>query len=87
MVEIMVNLWQVVRVKEFQMEMHCIIEDHILNIQTMLEVEVAYIRSKWKPGVNDNATRKRIRRLQRQLNVKIENGSVPRSKNTCSKIG
>jgi len=48
---------------------------------------VAKIRREWKPGINDSATRKKIARLQRQLNAQIRNGRVPRSKKTYSKIG
>lgn len=51
--------------------------------------KVKQIRDKWKPGINDNATIKRIERLQRKLNAKIRDGSVdiPRSKLKCNKIG
>ncbi len=48
---------------------------------------LAGIKRKWKPGLNDSATVKRIRRLQRQLNAEIREGKVPRSKKTYNKIG
>jgi hypothetical protein len=49
--------------------------------------KVTQIRTKWKPGVNDDATIRRIRRLQRQLNAQIRDGNVPRSKTSCTKMG
>ncbi|WP_330166464.1 RHS repeat-associated core domain-containing protein, partial [Bacteroides fragilis] len=48
---------------------------------------IAKIRTNWKPGVNDDATRKRIRRLQIQLNGQIRKGNVPRGKCSYNKIG
>ncbi len=48
---------------------------------------IAKIRSKWKPGINDEATRKRIKKLQRQLNAQIRTGNVPRGKCSYYKIG
>ncbi len=53
----------------------------------MVAEKMDKIRRKWKPGVNDDDTIRRIRKLQRKLNAKIRDGNVPRSNTSYNKIG
>ncbi|MCH1624638.1 AHH domain-containing protein [Fredinandcohnia sp. SECRCQ15] len=52
-----------------------------------VDSRVNKIKSKWKPGINDDATMKRLQRLQTRLKGKIKAGEVPRGKVSCYKLG
>ncbi|MHC1774113.1 MAG: type VI secretion system tube protein TssD [Lentimicrobium sp.] len=49
--------------------------------------EVAKIKKQWKPGMNDDTTKAKLKRLQRRLKEKIITGNVERGNKSCNKLG
>ncbi|MEK4424964.1 RHS repeat-associated core domain-containing protein [Solibacillus sp. FSL K6-1523] len=58
-----------------------------LKYSKYVNSRVNKIESKWSAGINDNATIKRLEKLQNRLKGKIKAGEVPREKISCHKLG